>query len=64
MRRELAQALARLDGYAPLTVALLLIVGGLTKAGHAVWGVALIGGYCFLFSAATQLWGHMRPRRP
>jgi hypothetical protein len=62
MRREFAEALARLDRCASLTVAMILIAGGLTKAGHAAWGVSLIGGYCFLFCAATQLWARARAK--
>jgi hypothetical protein len=62
MRRELAQALARLDRYAPLTVAMILIAGGLTKAGHGEWGVSLFGGYCLLFCAVTQLWAGARAK--
>jgi hypothetical protein len=62
MRRELAQALARLDRYAPLTVVMILIAGGMTKAGHAAWGVSLFGGYCLLFCAATQLWARARTK--
>jgi hypothetical protein len=62
MRRELAQALARLDRYAPLTVVMILIAGGMTKAGHAAWGVALFGGYIFLFCAVQQLWAGKRTK--
>ena len=60
--RELAQALARLDRYAPLTVAIILLAGGLTKVGHAGWGVSLIAGCCILFSGAAQLWAHARTK--
>ena len=62
MRRELAQALAQLDRCAPLTVAMIVVAGGLAKAGHGEWGVCLIAGYCVLFSAAAQLWVRARIR--
>jgi hypothetical protein len=62
MRRELAQALEQLDSCAPLTVAMILVAGGLTKAGHGEWGVYLIADYCILFSTAAQLWARARLR--
>jgi hypothetical protein len=62
MRRELVQTLARLDSCAPLTVAMILVASGLTKAGHGEWGVCLIAGYCILFSTVAQLWARARPR--
>jgi hypothetical protein len=62
MKQELAQALARLDNYAPLTIAMILITGAITKAGHAARGVSLFGGYIFLFCAATQLSARARTK--
>jgi hypothetical protein len=62
VRRELGQAIERLDRHAPLTIAMILIVGGLAKAGRAELGISLIGGYCFLLCAATQLWARLRTR--
>lgn len=41
---------------------MIVVAGGLAKAGHGEWGVCLIAGYCILFSAAAQL--RARARNP